>query len=115
MPAKMRKTERPKLTIDSKAGLHITKSPPGTKVTSEDIRYERLKRRQRKMSRKAAEAFWNEERGERTESTTLRASPMPDGSIVIQGTLPDGQYLVLEVHGKRVKVAFFGAPVKPLW
>ncbi len=115
MPPKKRKTKRPMLITDPKTGLRITQSPYGTKITSEDVRYERLKRRQRKMSRKATEAFWDAERGERTEATTLRASPMPDGSIVIQGTLPDGQYLVLEVHGKRVKVAFFGAPVEPLW
>ena len=67
------------------------------------------------MSRKATEAFWNEERGERAETPTLRASPMPDGSIVIQGMLPDGKYLVLEVRGKKAKVAFFGTAAEPLW
>lgn len=115
MPPKKRETKRGKLITDSKTGLRITKSPPGTKVTSDDVRYEPLKRRQRKMSRKATEAFWNDERGERAETTTLRASPMPDGSMVIQGTLPDGKYLVLEVRGKNVRVAFFGAPAEPRW
>ena len=115
MPPKKRKTKRPKLIIDSKTGLRITQSPAGAKVTSEDVRYERLKRRQRKMSRKATEAFWNAERGERAETLTLRASAMPDGSMVIQGMLPDGKYLVLEVRGKMVKVAFFEKPVEPRW
>ena len=86
-----------------------------SEVTSEDVRYERLKKRQRKMSPRATEAFWNEERGERAETPTLRASPMPDGSIVIQGMLPDGKYLVLEVRAKKAKIAFFGAPAEPLW
>ncbi len=67
------------------------------------------------MSPAATKRFWEAERGERAKTATLRASPMPDGSIVIQGTLPDGKYLVLEVHGKKVKVAFFGAPAEPLW
>ena len=40
---------------------------------------------------------------------------MPGGSIVIQGMLPEEKYLVLEVHGKKVKIAFFGAPAEPLW
>jgi hypothetical protein len=40
---------------------------------------------------------------------------MPDGSIVIQGMLPDGKYLVLEVRGKKAKVAFFGTAAEPLW
>jgi hypothetical protein len=115
MPPKKRRTRRPKLITDPKTGLRITQSPEGTKVTNEDVRYERLKRRQRKMSRQATEAFWNEERGERAENPTLRASPMPDGSLVIQGMLPDGKYLVLEVRGKKVKVAFFGAPAEPPW
>ena len=51
----------------------------------------------------------------RAETPTFRASPMPDGSIVIQGMLPEEKYLVLEVHGKKVKIAFFGAPAEPLW
>jgi hypothetical protein len=115
MPPKKRKTQRPKLITDSKTGLRIAQSPERTKVTTEDVRYERLKRRQGKMSPRATEAFRNEERGERAETTTLRASPMPDGSVVIQGMLPDGKYMVLEVHGKKVKVAFFAKPVEPRW
>ena len=31
-------TERPRLISDTKSGLRITKSPPETKVTSEDVR-----------------------------------------------------------------------------
>lgn len=115
MPPRNHKSQPPKLITDPKTGLRITQSPAGIKVTSEDVRYERLKRRQRKMSRKATKAFWDEERGERAETSTLRASPTPDGSIVIQGTLPDGKYLVLEVRGKKVKVAFFGKPVESRW
>lgn len=143
MPRKKRKAQKPKLITDPKTGLRITKSATGTKVTSEDVRYERLKRRRQKMSPAATKRFWEEERGERAENNPLQelmrmskrkrreavrrlltepsvfegliASPMHDGSIVIQGMLPDGKYLVLEVYGKKVKVAFYAAPADPNW
>ena len=67
------------------------------------------------MSPAATKRFWEEERGERTETTTLRASPMPNGSVVIQGMLPNRKYLVLEVHGKKVKVAFLGEAAESRW
>lgn len=46
MPPEKLKTQRPKLITDPKSGFRITQSPEGTKVTSEAVRYERLKRRQ---------------------------------------------------------------------
>ena len=45
----------------------------------------------------------------------LTASQCPDGCLVIQGVLPDGKYLVLEVRGKRSEVAFFGEPLEKRW